>query len=530
MQRLSRAATVLVFPAIAYLGAACERTETPTQARRPGVAFDLSNNPTTLWVNAAAIAPIPPGTSCDNPGYRTIQRAVDDATTGDRINVCPGTYVEQVTIPAGKDNIRLRSTQQWQAVIKAPMLMVPYNGNFIIVRVAGAQNVTLLAFTITGPGPGGCGTLHYGVRVDNGGSADILGNHITKIRDEPFSGCQNGVAVLVGRAAEGTTGSARIMGNVIDDYQKNGPTVDNAGSSADIVNNRILGHGPNALNAQNGVQVSRGATANIRHNFVAGNVYTPQTFEATGILLFRSGSVLTDHNTLSSNDGGIYMFQAATGSTTPNNRVRGSSFDGITLDFATGNGVANNKTDQNTGPGVGVYDGSQNNAVDNNDVEDNKDSGILLDDGANNTVGGNHVRNNGTADMGMDNTDGIRVNAASMSNTIHDNHLRGNVTYDCHDGSFGLGTSGTANTWVNNHGETDNRPGLCTPDPADDATVDASTVYGWDPSYPWYGAFDVASEYDWATAYATIDMASLLQLLPQVRLSGIRRATVNPDQ
>src|SRR5882762_10124621 len=113
MQRLSRAATVLVFPAIAYLGAACERTETPTQARRPGVAFDLSNNPTTLWVNAAAIAPIPPGTSCDNPGYRTIQRAVDDATTGDRINVCPGTYVEQVTIPAGKDNIRLRSTRQW---------------------------------------------------------------------------------------------------------------------------------------------------------------------------------------------------------------------------------------------------------------------------------------------------------------------------------------------------------------------------------------------------------------------------------
>src|SRR6267143_3156643 len=147
MQRLSRAATVLVFPAIAYLGAACERTETPTQARRPGVAFDLSNNPTTLWVNAAAIAPIPPGTSCDNPGYRKIQDAVDDATTGDRINVCPGTYMEQVIIPAGKDNIGLRSTRRWEAVIKAPTLMVPYNGNFIIVRVAGALNVTILAFT-----------------------------------------------------------------------------------------------------------------------------------------------------------------------------------------------------------------------------------------------------------------------------------------------------------------------------------------------------------------------------------------------
>src|SRR5205085_1561781 len=169
----------------------------------------------------------------------------------------------------------------------------------------------------------------------------------------------------------------------------NGPTVDNTDSHAEIVNNRILGMGPNAVNAQNGMQVSRGATADIRHNFVSGNVFTPQTFEATGILLFQSGTVLTEHNTLTSNDGGIYLFDAAAGSATPYNRVKSSTFDGITVDFATGNQVAHNKTDQNAGPGIGVYDGSQQNTLDDNMVEDNEDSGILLDIGENNSVGDN---------------------------------------------------------------------------------------------------------------------------------------------
>jgi hypothetical protein len=210
-------------------------------------------------VNDDELTPTPPGTSCSDAGYKTISAAVADASSGDRINVCPGTYVEQVTIPAGKDNIQLRSTRRWEAVIKAPPDN-PLDPIKAIVRINGGHNVTILAFTITGPGSGGCNSLRYGVRVDEGGSADILGNHITQIRDDPFSGCQNGVAVLVGRQAEFTVGTARVIGNVIDHYQKNGPTVGNTGSHAEISHNRILGIGPTAVIAQNGVQASGGVT------------------------------------------------------------------------------------------------------------------------------------------------------------------------------------------------------------------------------------------------------------------------------
>jgi parallel beta-helix repeat protein len=474
--------------------------------------------------------PAPPGTSCNNPGYATVNDAVTAAQSGDRINVCPGTYVEQVTIPAGKDNIQLRSTRRWEAVIKAPTVMLPPKA---IVRVNAAHNVTILAFTITGPGGGPCDALEYGVRVDGGGSADILGNHITQIRDEPLSGCQNGVAIRVGRQFEMTTGSARIVGNVIDNYQKNGPTVDNVGSHAEIVNNRILGIGPTPVIAQNGIQASRGATAEIRHNFVSGNIYTgTQPASSGGILLFESGTVLTEHNTASSNDVSIWI-AAASGSMTTQNRVRASTFDGIELDGpATGNQVAHNKTDRNSGPGIGVY-GANSNTLDDNKVEDNDESGILLDLAAqNNDVGENRVRDNGTTSTtNPDATDGIRVNDAfSTGNTVHDNRLKHNVTHDCHDNSLGTGTAGTGNFWINNDGTTSNRPGLCGEDD-NDADFETSTMYGWDAAYPWYDAFGIAAaEYDFAAAYATIDTESLLQMLPQIRLAGIRRATPNPNE
>lgn len=460
----------------------------------------------TFWVNDDNGPWIPPGNSCEHPGFNNIQDAVTAAPANSRINVCPGTYVEQVTIPAGKDGLHLRSVGHWQAVIKAPPVMLDPKA---IVRVSGAQDVTLLAFTITGPGGGPCDSIRYGVRVDMAGSANILGNHITQITDTPFSGCQNGLAVQVGRQFEGQTGSARIIGNVIDNYQKNGPTIDNVGSFAEIAHNRILGIGPTPTIAQNGIQVSRGATANVQHNFVAQNLFSPQSVASTGILLFASGVVVTAHNTVSANDVGAFLIFAAAGSTTTNNRVRASTFDGVAL-VTSDHEVANNKSDANGGPGIGLYD-SDDNRVHNNQVEGNVESGILLDNASFNTVSNNHVWDNGTGPL--DTTDGIRVELGSTNNSIADNHLRDNVTHDCHDNSVG-------NTWSNNHGETSEPAGLCG---GGSTTVITATTFGWDANYAWYAGFDGAADYDWATAYATIDTDNLMQLLsqPPLRARGV---------
>jgi parallel beta-helix repeat protein len=452
----------------------------------------------TLWVNDDSGPWLPTGNSCEHPQFATIQSAVGAATPGARINVCAGTYVEQVTIPAGKNGLYLRSVGHWQAVIKAPPLMADPKA---IVRVNGARDVTLLAFTIAGPGGGPCDSIRYGVRVDANGSADILGNHIIDIRDTGFSGCQNGLAVQVGRQFEGQTGSARIIGNVIERYQKNGPTVDNVGSFAEIAHNRILGVGPTPFIAQNGMQISRGATALVQHNFVSQNVYTgTQPAASTGILLFDSGIVRTIHNSVSVNDVGVYLILAGAGSVTTNNRVRASTFDGIALD-TSGHEVANNKSDANSGPGVGLYF-SDGNTVHNNQVQDNADSGILVYASSNNAISNNHIRDNGTA--AGDTTDGIRVEPGSTGNTISDNHLRHNLAHDCHDNFIG-------NTWSNNHGETSVPEGICG---GGSSTVITSATFGWDANYAWYAGVEGAAGYDWAAAYGTVDTDGLLQLLP----------------
>ncbi len=546
MRTLQRAAAALIYPAILCLGVACERTEAPTNPRLPPRALLLSNDPTTRWVNdddpnGGGYAA--PGTSCSNPGYQHIQEAVANAGQGDRINVCPGTYEEQVTIGAGKDNLQLRSTKQWAAVIKAPAVMMPDDGadvgKFTIVRISIAHNVTVLAFTITGPGPTPCGSLHYGVRVDNDGSANILGNHITDIRDQEtageLSGCQNGMGVVVGgHFNDGvfSIGTARIEGNLVDHYQKNGVVVGGSGSNAVITANRVFGFGPTASLAQNGIEVLRDATAEVKHNFSSGHVYTgSMAASATGGLLVFAGSVDLNHNTVARNDVDVFTEFSSAPSSLTHNRTRASTFDGIVVDLANNVTVGENLTEQNGGPGIGLYDGATANVLSGNQVEHNSNKfsnsttcpgcfggGILLDNANNNTVSGNHVRNNGTANT-PENTDGIRVNLPSMGNSIQSNHLRSNVTHDCHDA-----TAPGDNTWVDNHGETSFPMGLCSDDPNDDFAVEA----GWDPSFPWYSVYDgLATDYDWPSLYSAIDaqIQDLLDLLPQLGVGGVRRSS-----
>jgi parallel beta-helix repeat protein len=350
-------------------------------------------------VNAATLT-----VGCSGSSYPTVQAAVTAANPGDTILVCPGTYTEQVTIPAGKNNLTLRSRTPLAAIIKAPTLMLTPKA---IVRVNGARNVSILAFTITGPGSGPCDSLEYGVRVDNGGSAAIRDNHITEIRDNPFGGCQNGIGIQVGRASEAQTGSARIEGNFIEKYQKGGIVVSNTGSQADIEENLVKGVGPTGLIAQNGIQISGGARANVEENEVSDNIYTPQTFVSTGILLFESGAVSVEENKVKRNDVNIYAFHTANPIITEN-KVSDGTFDGIDLTDGT--------------------------------------SGAI--------VSHNRARNNAF--------DGIFIDAASTNNTITHNTLLGNGVFDAEDQSVGTRSCGTANTWEHNRCDTDNKSGcLC---------------------------------------------------------------------
>jgi parallel beta-helix repeat protein len=343
---------------------------------------------------------------------------------GAHIIVCPGTYVEQVLVPAGKDNLILQSQQPLQAVIQAPALMVTPKA---ILRI-NSQNVRVQQFTIQGPGGGPCDSLEEGVFVDQGGSAVIEHNHITHIRDTGFSGCQNGLAVLVGRRSMATTGSATVSHNTIDDFQKGGVVVDNVGSTADIEKNIVQGIGPTITIAANGVQISRGATAVVKNNEVSGNVFTPGTVTSTGVLLFQSGTTDVENNKVHDNDTGIYAFASNSSTTVQKNAVVRSTFDGITVDTSSGTQIHHNKTQQND-QGIGVYT-TTNAMLDNNQAKDNGSNGFF-------------------------------AFSDTSSNTFQDNRASGSGLFDCRDDSHGTGTATTANFWLNDMGQTSSPPGIC---------------------------------------------------------------------
>jgi Right handed beta helix region len=334
---------------------------------------------------------------CPDAAFTTVQSAVTAAGPGDRVQVCAGTYREQVRIEGpGKNGLSLEARQPLQAVIQAPVVDTPPNA---VVLVRGARGVGIRGFVISGPftTPGCSETLleHSGVRVDGDGQATVQFNRITQIRNAnpALFGCQDGIAVRAGRAGEMQRGSITLSFNLIDEYQKGGVVVDGPGSFGRVERNVIrASEDVQPLIAPNGVQISRGAGARVRQNLVSENIYLPGPDNGTGILLFQ-----------------------------------------LTPDLVE---------------------------VEQNEVFEN-DNGIALSD-----ADGTEIRDNRSRDQAR--FDGISVNSMSSDNLIVGNEAFQNARFDCRDASVGSRTAGTANTWRDNEGETENRPGLCEADDDDD--------------------------------------------------------------
>lgn len=251
-----------------------------------------------------------------------IQAAVNAAVNGNIVNVDAGTFSETVTI---NKSIQLKG-QDGQIdntfIIPPSTLPVASDQLSSIIIISGAGvNAEISGLTIKGPGPTNCGSMGRGIFVRDGAFANIHDNKILDIRDAQFSGCQNGIAIQVGRNAYSTTGTATIANNIIMGYQKGAIVVDNTGSSATITGNTITGAGTTDITAQNGIQISRGATATISGNIVSGNSYhnevNTSNWGACGILLYQSGSVsLTGGNNLDGNDNNYYASGGITGTLT----------------------------------------------------------------------------------------------------------------------------------------------------------------------------------------------------------------------
>jgi Right handed beta helix region len=271
----------------------------------------------SLWV-AHAPTVKSPGKSCTSPGYNTIQSAIAADTTGAKIEVCTGTYVEQLQITkalsiaaAGSVTVQLPATPSLSTTTCDEATGEP---NEDVVSICGAGIVTITGLTIEGHWPSGrCSDSLYGILVAGEADLKLTDSTIAGAGADPINGCQGGVGIQVGMAwtKPVEVGMATLSNDTVSGYQKNGITVDGAGSKAAITSTTVTGTGETPTIAQNGIQVSNGAQAKITESTISGNEYNP-SYEATGVLFYgaAAGSSVTK-SIIDDNDFGVYYLDGS---------------------------------------------------------------------------------------------------------------------------------------------------------------------------------------------------------------------------
>src|SRR5262245_51974685 len=288
--------------------------------------------------------------------YTTIASAVAAARPHDVIKICPGTYPEQLTIAK---SLTLRGESG--AVVK-PSAMVANTrsvttGNALatIIVVDGGKGVVIEGLTIDGadneinscPAPARVPVPDlFGIFYRNA-SGTVRDSAIRNMRLGPgLAACRGGTAILV-QSGGGGRSKVAIEDNSIHDFQRNGVTANEAGTTVYIRRNVVTGLGPTTGAVQSGIQLARGATGAVEENVVTQTISANCSDAAScaspanGVIIGSGSSdVRVAHNVLGSTQTGVAVF--GNGNRVQDNVIFDSVvFDGIYVEGG-GNDIKGN--------------------------------------------------------------------------------------------------------------------------------------------------------------------------------------------
>jgi parallel beta-helix repeat protein len=330
------------------------------------VAAPASASGTTRWVDKDGHAG-PSGCSGSATAKTTIQKAVNASAANDTIKVCPGTYVEKVTISGARTGLTLQSTTNHAAIIKAPD-DATFN-TIVLVKVTSVSGVTIKGFSIQ---PLRAGSHSYcddgdGIDVTNSKTVTITKNEIKPSGSGPFCGVFTGI-----NATGGTTGT--ISSNTVTDYRENGIHLGGTGTNVTVSGN-IVTFAQVGLNTAGGAAIlvdssAKGAiSSNSINGPAAGSGNPPQP--AAGVQLDGSASgVNVSNNTIARMAADIDLVQATGGSVTGNTMTGGQA--GLDMGTAVGVTVSGNVSHGATVAGFSILNPAKNNNVHDNDFRTDK--------------------------------------------------------------------------------------------------------------------------------------------------------------
>jgi parallel beta-helix repeat protein len=304
--------------------------------------------------------PFEPTTGC-TVGTADPQRAINIAAAGSTIHIDVGTYTNQLTITKDLTILGQGAT----TIIKAPAVLTgdPLSAGITsVVRISNNATVTMNMLKVSGPGPTGCGSLTYGIFAVEGSTLNISNSTLEDIRDNPISGCQNGIAIRAGSGPLFQSGTLNANTNIFTGFQKGAVIVDGTGSTGTITGNTITGVGPTGI-AANGIQISRNATATVSGNTISNNqcnIASPTCglsgAWSTGILLFEAGATTISGNTISDSDAGILISDGVTGTAVNGNTLTNNLYANISIYNGAGSMTMNgNILTGGTNSGLDLY-------------------------------------------------------------------------------------------------------------------------------------------------------------------------------
>jgi hypothetical protein len=292
-----------------------------------GVAPAAAASAPTLWVSSST-AVAGNGVSCTDPGFNTIQSAITAAPAGATINVCAGTYTEQLQITSsvtidglGNVVVQLPSTPaNSTTACDTAKGTGAYQPDQDGIAICGNAAVTLDNIVVNAAwATSVCDDSLYGILVGGGATLAFSNSSVIAAGAYPLNGCQGGIGIEAGMSwtKPVEVGHLTMTDSWISGYQKNGIVVDGTKSTATISHSTVTGAGPTSAIAQNGIQVSDGAEAKISYTAVSGNECNDNAApcgangltdtQSAGVLFYgaASGSSVTN-STLSYNDMGVY--------------------------------------------------------------------------------------------------------------------------------------------------------------------------------------------------------------------------------
>ncbi|NDQ56792.1 MAG: hypothetical protein GZ088_06925 [Acidipila sp.] len=311
---------------------------------------------------------------CPAATFTSIQAAINAASPGDLIRVCPGTYREQLSIN------KSLSIEGDNGAIVLPSNMLPNTASpsgtpiAAAILVKNSANVEIDGLIVDSDNNGitGCAPTLMGILYQNA-SGTIEHNAVrnTKLHTARLIGCQSGGAIVV-QSLGGGTSKVSINDNSVHNYQKNGITGNELGTEVTITKNVVTGLGSVIGAAQNGIQIGYGGKGEVLGNTVTDNVWSPCVsitncvYSAAGILIFESDDVRVENNSVATNQIGVY---AGGG----HNKIESNSISNslvlVGIDLAGDNNLANDNDVTNSGQAAILIGGNQNEVLGNDITE-----------------------------------------------------------------------------------------------------------------------------------------------------------------